>query len=142
MRLLQQACRSGWKPITEVLSALPGPHFERRQALDAQGLPTEVPESVGVLEGVPPEGREPLVLAVFIGGVTFGEIAALRWLNAQPAAVAGQSRVRYVVATTKLVSGGALLEAVVGEASLRQGAAPSPIVARGLSPRGREQLDM
>ena len=86
---------------------------------------------MGVLEGAA-EGSEPVVLAVFVGGATLAEISALRWLSAQP----GPGRVRYVVATTKLISGGALIESVVGEPLLRRGAA-SAIVgarARGISP--------
>ena len=51
-----------------------------------------------------------VVLVVFIGGVTFAEVAALRWLGARP-----EVNCAFVVATTKLVNGTSLLESFVDE---------------------------
>jgi hypothetical protein len=51
-----------------------------------------------------------VVVVVFIGGVTFAEVAALRWLGGRP-----EVNCAFVVATTKLISGTTLLESFVDE---------------------------
>ena len=45
------------------------------------------------------------VVVVFIGGVTFAEVAGLRWLSAR-----SNGSINFVVATTKLVNGHTLVE--------------------------------
>jgi hypothetical protein len=45
-----------------------------------------------------PEKRK--VLLYFLGGVTFAEIGAIRFLNAQP-----DSNVKFYIATTQLING-------------------------------------
>ena len=54
------------------------------------------------------------VLAVFIGGVTFAEIAALRWMASRPG-----SNCNIVIATTKLLNGNTLLSSFIDD-NLRQ----------------------
>ena len=61
-------------------------------------------------EGVVAGGVRPTVLVVFIGGVTYAEISALRFLGNQ-----GGLNCNFVVVTTKLVNGHTLI------ASLLQG---------------------
>nr|CAN63082.1 hypothetical protein VITISV_016843 [Vitis vinifera] len=84
IRLVQQAVRSGWRPIEEILKLLPGPHSETKRSGFASS------QSIDNLAGAPAsidkvtDGRRSLVLVVFIGGVTFAEISALRFLSAQP----------------------------------------------------------
>ena len=51
-----------------------------------------------------------VVVVVFIGGVTFAEVAALRWLGGRP-----EVNCAFVVATTKLINGTTLLESFVDE---------------------------
>ena len=55
-----------------------------------------------------PPGRPPVTLVVFLGGCTFAEIAALRWLgrNATP-------KREYLVATTHITNGDRMMEAVI-----------------------------
>ena len=53
-----------------------------------------------VMMGARPENMKKKVLVYFIGGVTFAEIAAIRFLNARP-----DSTVKLIVATTQIISG-------------------------------------
>ncbi|XP_049475357.1 vacuolar protein sorting-associated protein 33A isoform X1 [Panthera uncia] len=69
VRLAQLLSRPGWRSIEEVLRMLPGPHFEERQP-----LPTGLQK-----KRQPGENRVTLIF--FLGGVTFAEIAALRFLS-------------------------------------------------------------
>nr|KAF6468629.1 hypothetical protein HJG63_020504 [Rousettus aegyptiacus] len=69
VRLAQLLSRPGWRSIEEVLRMLPGPHFEERQS-----LPTGLQK-----KRQPGENRVTLIF--FLGGVTFAEIAALRFLS-------------------------------------------------------------
>ncbi|KAK9831278.1 hypothetical protein WJX74_010180 [Apatococcus lobatus] len=59
------------------------------------------------------------VLVVFIGGVTFAEIAALRWMASRPG-----SNCNIVIATTKLINGNTFLSSFI-DGNLRQGMAES-----------------
>ncbi|CAH2050881.1 unnamed protein product [Thlaspi arvense] len=74
IRLVQHAVRSGWRPVEEILKLLPGPHSETKRV--------NFLSSLG-------DGRRSQVLVVFIGGVTFAEISALRYLSAQSGVAAG-----------------------------------------------------
>lgn len=49
---------------------------------------------------------------VFIGGVTFAEIAALRFLGSRP-----EVNCTFVTATTKLINGTSLLESIVDDST-------------------------
>uniref|UniRef100_A0A2K5Z3R3 Vacuolar protein sorting-associated protein 33A n=1 Tax=Mandrillus leucophaeus TaxID=9568 RepID=A0A2K5Z3R3_MANLE len=69
VRLAQLVSRPGWRSIDEVLCILPGPHFEERQP-----LPTGLQK-----KRQPGENRVTLIF--FLGGVTFAEIAAVRFLS-------------------------------------------------------------
>lgn len=46
------------------------------------------------------DSQKKKVLVYFVGGVTFSEIAALRFLNQQPG-----SKVRFLIATTQIING-------------------------------------
>jgi len=56
----------------------------------------------------PPKRR--VVLVVFLGGVTFAEIAALRFIGRQP-----EVNCAFVIATTKLINGSNLLDTFVDD---------------------------
>lgn len=96
VRLAQLLSRPGWRSIEEVLRILPGPHFEERQP-----LPTGLQK-----KRQPGENRVTLVF--FLGGVTFAEIAALRFLSQLE-----DGGTEYVIATTKLINGSSWLEALM-----------------------------
>ncbi|KAG5559147.1 hypothetical protein RHGRI_008911 [Rhododendron griersonianum] len=89
IRLVQQAVRSGWLSgfaSSPSLDTLPG-----TPSLDKVG-----------------DGRRSLVLVVFIGGVTFAEISALRFLSAQEGMA-----YELIVGTTKIISGHTLTETFI-----------------------------
>nr|KAF6468627.1 hypothetical protein HJG63_020504 [Rousettus aegyptiacus] len=96
VRLAQLLSRPGWRSIEEVLRMLPGPHFEERQS-----LPTGLQK-----KRQPGENRVTLIF--FLGGVTFAEIAALRFLSQLE-----DGGPEYVVATTKLMNGASWLESLM-----------------------------
>eukprot|EP01133_Synstelium_polycarpum_P004080 gene4080-4752_t len=97
VRLVQQAIRpGGWRAAEEVLRLLPGPTFEEVQPLP-QGATSNVKSD-----------RKPITLVYFIGGVTFAEISALRFLSRQD-----QANRDFVVITTKLIYGDSLIEGLV-----------------------------
>ncbi|KAL0756084.1 hypothetical protein Bca101_093752 [Brassica carinata] len=102
IRLVQQAIHSGWRPIEDILKLLPGPHLETKRS----GFPSSpsVDSLHGASNGVA-DGRRSVVLVVFIGGVTFAEISALRFL-------ASKEGMAYdlIIATTKIVNGATLIE--------------------------------
>uniref|UniRef100_A0A669CU34 VPS33A core subunit of CORVET and HOPS complexes n=1 Tax=Oreochromis niloticus TaxID=8128 RepID=A0A669CU34_ORENI len=88
IRLTQILARPGWRSIEEVLKMLPGPHFEERQQLPSG------------LHKKRQQGENRTTLVFFLGGVTYAEIAALRFLSQVE-----DSGMEYVIATTKLVNG-------------------------------------
>lgn len=50
------------------------------------------------------------MLVLFLGGVTFAEIAALRFIGSRP-----EVNCAFVIATTKLISGSTLLDTFVDD---------------------------
>ncbi|XP_057348498.1 vacuolar protein sorting-associated protein 33A isoform X1 [Manis pentadactyla] len=96
VRLAQLLSRPGWRSIEEVLRILPGPHFEERQP-----LPTGLQK-----KRQPGENRVALIF--FLGGVTFAEIAALRFLSQLE-----DGGTEYVIATTKLMNGASWIESLM-----------------------------
>ncbi|KAK9915301.1 hypothetical protein WJX75_007269 [Coccomyxa subellipsoidea] len=109
VRLVEAAVKGpGWGVGEEVLRLLPGPSFEVEQTSDDKGLPIEKPAQDRKLTGVSKKRR--VVVVVFMGGITFAEIAALRFLGSQP-----EVNCAFVIATTKLINGTSLLESIVDD---------------------------
>ncbi|KAL9225224.1 hypothetical protein vseg_001173 [Gypsophila vaccaria] len=107
IRLIQQAIRSGWRPIEEILKLLPGPHLETKRGAISRGSSFESLSGGSTTTERAVVGRRSLVLVVFIGGVTFAEISALRFLSSQDLAY------DVIIATTKVINGKTLLEPFV-----------------------------
>jgi len=120
----------GWKRIEEVLSQLPGKTVEVSQDLPPSlqsraarmGLSSSSASSSAssssssaaaagekkLNEEVKTAGsKQPLTLVFFLGGVTYAEISALRFLAQKE----GHGR-DYMVATTKLINGNSLIDSV------------------------------
>jgi len=98
VRLVEMAARGGWKRISDVMDALPGKRFEYVQ--DAPYGAQNESANLGNTSG----NKKPLTLVYFIGGVTFAEVSAFRYLNEQ------ESGRDYLIATTKLINGKTMLE--------------------------------
>ncbi|KAM9994732.1 hypothetical protein ACTFIY_000926 [Dictyostelium cf. discoideum] len=97
VRLVQSAIKpNGWRQIDDVLKQLPGPTFEEIQPLP-QGATTNVKSD-----------RKPITLVYFIGGVTFSEISALRFLSRQD-----QANRDFIILTTKLINGNTMIDNLI-----------------------------
>jgi len=100
VRLVQMALKpGGWRTKEDILKLIPGPTVEERQVL---------PQGVYDAEARASATRKPVTLVFFIGGLTFTELAALRWISQQE----GQDR-DIVVATTKLINGNSMLSSIM-----------------------------
>lgn len=109
IRLVQHAVRSGWRPIEEILKLLPGPHTDtRRGRFSSTSSFDNLQGSSANGDNRLADGRRSLVLVVFIGGVTFAEISALRFLSAQEGMAYD-----LIIGTTKIISGNTLTETFV-----------------------------
>ena len=113
IRLVEHALLrpEGWLGVEDALRALPGSHFELLQTFDTNGVPIEKPDEMGgnrLHSAAKSSGgtTRRVVLVVFLGGVTFAEIAALRFLSSR-------SDIDFVVAATELISGDGLIESIV-----------------------------
>ncbi|KAI3972435.1 hypothetical protein MKW92_029479 [Papaver armeniacum] len=105
IRLVQHAIRSGWSPIEKILKLLPGPHFEIKRGRYSSTPPIDtLPSAPANIDKVADERRS-IVLVVFVGGVTFAEISALRYLSAQEGIAYD-----FIVGTTKIVNGHTIIE--------------------------------
>ncbi|KAL2227707.1 UNVERIFIED_CONTAM: Vacuolar protein-sorting-associated protein 33 [Sesamum indicum] len=108
IRLVQQAIRSGWRPIEEILRLLPGPHSEIKRLQMCVMQFSDLIKYCNLNYSRLADGRRSLVLVVFIGGVTFAEISALRFLCSQEGMAYD-----LIVGTTKIVNGQALTETFI-----------------------------
>ncbi|KAJ1406375.1 Sec1-like, domain 2 [Sesbania bispinosa] len=104
IRLVQHAIRSGWRPVEEILKLLPGPHLETKRGGFSNSPSFDTLSGVSTSIAKVPDGRRALVLVVFVGGVTFAEISALRFLSAQESMAYD-----LIIATTKIVNGQTLV---------------------------------
>ncbi|XP_030747567.1 vacuolar protein sorting-associated protein 33A [Sitophilus oryzae] len=95
VRLAEQVTKNGGiKDLHDVLGLLPGPTVDESP---------EVPSNM-----VQNADSPKVVLVFFIGGCTFAEISALRFLSQQE-----DSNVEFVIATTKLINGGSFLKSII-----------------------------
>ncbi|KAK4877889.1 hypothetical protein RN001_010395 [Aquatica leii] len=93
IRLTEQLLKSnGWKQLQDVLGLLPGPTVD--ECLTSDMLNDSTTSNV--------------VLVFFIGGCTFAEISALRFLSQQE-----ELNVEFIIATTKLINGDTFLKSII-----------------------------
>ena len=100
VRLVQYAVQPGWKAIEDTLRQLPGPTFEEKQQRSSSAASQEQPQQGG-------QPKRSVTLVFFLGGVTFAEISAIRFLSQTE-----DGQRNYIVATTKLISGDSLVDSV------------------------------
>lgn len=113
IRLIQNFFQPGWKSIRDVLDLLPGPTVDEKQAL----LPVVAANSGdGRLPSYQRHYENPTIecggmkktLVVFVGGCTYAEISALRFLSTHE-----DSNSEYLIATTSVINGTSFIESVM-----------------------------
>ncbi|EJD52391.1 ATP binding protein [Auricularia subglabra TFB-10046 SS5] len=90
----------GWKGFEDAVVVFPGEVFDNVQAVDGQSE-NAAPSAVSVL--LPREDTTTTVV-FFLGGCTYTEIAALRWMAKQ---MRGR---RFLIATTGIIKGSSIME--------------------------------
>jgi len=91
----------GWKGFEDVVAAIPGQTVEIIQKASNKVTPSGPLAAVGVQETT-------TTVVFFLGGCTYTEIAALRW-------VGRQNRGRtFLIATTGIISGASIIDGVAG----------------------------
>uniref|UniRef100_A0A0E0P641 Uncharacterized protein n=1 Tax=Oryza rufipogon TaxID=4529 RepID=A0A0E0P641_ORYRU len=96
------------RSIEELLKLLPGPHLDLKRGSSAINSSLDVHQGLGLQQSIDRVGHRSLVLVVFIGGVTFAEIAALRFLSSQEG-----MGYDFLVATTKVGNGNTILRPII-----------------------------
>jgi hypothetical protein len=98
VRLIQNCAKPGWRAIRDVLDLLPGPSFDEYQQQSKRKTRTTN------------DGGLKRTLVVFVGGCTYAEISALRFLSQQE-----DSTVEYLVATTSIINGSSFIEGLMAK---------------------------
>lgn len=94
----------GWNGLNDILSCIPEPSFEdyqlqnssstgRRDSLTSEISQSDIPR---------------VILVFFVGGCTFAEISALRFLSQQD-----ENNVEFVIATTKIINKNSFLSSII-----------------------------
>ncbi|RPD82254.1 Sec1-like protein [Lentinus tigrinus ALCF2SS1-7] len=98
----------GWKGFEDVIASIPGETVDIVQRLpgtqDGSAIP---PVSTLML----PRERPTTTVVFFLGGCTYTEIAALRWVGRQ-----NKGR-KFLIATTGIINGNSIIDSIVGTAS-------------------------
>ncbi|KAL1669096.1 Sec1-like protein [Schizophyllum commune] len=94
----------GWKGFEDVLELIPGETFDIAQKPPRGGTETPAPYIGSLL----PRERPMTTVVFFLGGCTYTEIAALRWVGRQ-----NRGR-KFLIATTGIVNGNNIVDSVAG----------------------------
>ncbi|KAL1677686.1 Sec1-like protein [Schizophyllum commune] len=94
----------GWKGFEDVLELIPGETFDIAQKPPRGGTETPAPYIGSLL----PRERPMTTVVFFLGGCTYTEIAALRWVGRQ-----NRGR-KFLIATTGIVNGNSIVDSVAG----------------------------
>jgi len=108
IRLVQHCSNPGWRNIRDVLDLISGPSFEEVQRFHTSNLRNE--ERDVNTGGQDSSTGTKKVLILFIGGCTYAEISALRFLSQQE-----ESTTEYSVATTSIINGNNFISGLTNE---------------------------
>ncbi|KIJ22178.1 hypothetical protein PAXINDRAFT_95594 [Paxillus involutus ATCC 200175] len=95
----------GWKGFEDVMSAIPGQTFDIVQKVPA-ATASRAPSISSLLR---PHEQTTTTVIFFLGGCTYTEIAALRWVSRQ-----NRGR-KFLIATTGIVSGASLMKSIASD---------------------------
>lgn len=106
-RIVERALKpNGWQSLHDILQVIPGPTFEDYQA------PTNTALSSGrrgsFSSEISQSDTPKMILVFFLGGCTFAEISALRFLSRQE-----EHNVEFVIATTKIINKNSFLDSLI-----------------------------
>ena len=104
VRLAQYLDHPGWRAISDLLNTLPEPIIEEIQQIPV-GLRKRRNSGSSTQSGVIEDQK--LILVFFLGGVTFTEISALRFLSQKEGINAD-----FVIATTHIINGKTFLQSL------------------------------
>ncbi|XP_067014776.2 vacuolar protein sorting-associated protein 33A [Anabrus simplex] len=105
VRLAQHLVRPpGWRGLQDVLGLLPGPTVDEMQTLP----PGQGPRRGSISSQSSQNDNPKVVLVFFLGGCTFAEVSALRFLSQQE-----DSSVEFIIATTKLINGNTFIKSLM-----------------------------
>lgn len=93
VRLIEKALTTGWDHCEE-LNLIPGPYVNQSQPLPHGIEPQQSPS------------RKPVTLIFYLGGITYAEIAAIRFLSQRD-----ENR-DYLIATTKIINGNNFIDSL------------------------------
>ncbi|KAH8234542.1 hypothetical protein KR038_003101 [Drosophila bunnanda] len=106
-RLVEHSLKPlGWQSLKSQINNLPGPTFEDFQA-QLVGIGGRHPGATVAEKSLLHVPR--VVLVCFVGGCTFAEVAALRFLAAQE-----DNNVEFLIATTKIINKHSFLDSLMG----------------------------
>ncbi|GLB35714.1 putative STXBP unc-18 SEC1 family protein [Lyophyllum shimeji] len=100
----------GWKGFEDVVAAIPGATVDIVQP----GTTGRVPLIASLLE---PREHATTTVVFFLGGCTYTEIAALRWVGRQ-----NRGR-KFLIATTGIISGASIIDSIAGVGKAAGGSA-------------------
>ena len=105
IRIVEQSLKMlGWQSLSDVLGTLPGPTFEDYQMHHHSG---QMIGRRGSLSSEISQSDIPRVILVFfLGGCTFAEVSALRFLAQD------DNNVDFIIATTKLINKNTFLDSL------------------------------
>ncbi|KAF9245690.1 Sec1-like protein [Melanogaster broomeanus] len=106
----------GWKGFEDVLSTIPGKTFDIVQKVPA-GSGSSAPSTSSLLR---PHEQRTTTVVFFLGGCTYTEIAALRWVSRQ-----NRGR-KFLIATTGIVSGASLMKSIASDGQRGISSLPQP----------------
>lgn len=105
VRIVEHSLRPlGWSGLNDILSCIPEPTFEdypgphiistvRRESLNSEISQSDIPK---------------VILVFFVGGCTYSEISALRFLSQQD-----ENNVEFVIVTTKIINKSTFLSSLI-----------------------------
>jgi len=108
IRLVQQCASPGWRNIRDVLDLISGPSFEEVQRFHTSNLRNEEREIN--IDGQDAASGTKKTLVLFVGGCTYAEISALRFLSQLE-----ESSTEYLVATTSMINGNNFISGLTAE---------------------------
>lgn len=107
IRIVERALKpNGWQSLNDILSTIPGPTFEAFQSNDASNNSSGRRGSFS--SEISQSDTPKVILVFFLGGCTFAEISALRFLSRQD-----DNNVEFVIATTKLINKNTFLDNLI-----------------------------